>query len=96
MEMIGRNLGPYKIVDIIGRGGMGVVYKAEDVRLNRTVALKVLASHLAERPKYVARFRREAQAAAKLNHPHIITVYDVGLLCTGQKFVTDCSSSRWT
>ena len=77
--MIGQHIGPYNIVDIIGRGGMGVVYKARDIRLNRTVAIKKLASHLTERLKYVARFRREAQAAAKLNHPHIVTVYDIGL-----------------
>ena len=62
------------------------MYKAEDVRLNRTVAVKVLASHLAEQPEYVSRFRREAQAAARVSHPHIITVYDVGLSAQeGQK-----------
>ncbi len=71
-------LGPYEILALIGKGGMGEVYKAKDTRLDRTVAIKVLPEHLAESPERKARFEREAKAISKLNHPHICTLYDVG------------------
>lgn len=69
-------LGPYKIVDLLGQGGMGRVYKAVHQAMNRTVALKVLAPHLMKTEKAQRLFRREVQAAAQLNHPNIVTAYD--------------------
>src|SRR5258705_10176608 len=69
---VGDKLGPYEIVALIGKGGMGEVYRARDPRLNRDVAIKVSAARFSER------FEREAQAIAALNHPHICQVYDVG------------------
>ena len=71
-------LGPYEIISQIGAGGMGEVYKARDTRLDRTVAIKVLPAHLAERPEVRERFEREARTIASLNHPHICTLYDIG------------------
>ena len=73
----GTRVSHYKIISKIGAGGMGEVYLAEDTELNRKVALKFLPSHLCQDDDCRARFKREAQAAAKLNHPNIITVYDV-------------------
>ena len=74
----GTDLGPYKIVESIGAGGMGEVYKANDSRLDRTVAIKVLPSHLSANADLKERFEREARAVSSLNHPHICTLYDVG------------------
>ena len=74
----GTRLGPYEIVAPAGAGGMGEVYKTRDTRLDRTVAIKILPSHLTSREDRRARFEREARAASSLNHPHICTVHDIG------------------
>src|SRR5438046_2082905 len=74
----GVRLGPYEILGPLGAGGMGEVYRARDTRLERTVAVKVLPSHLASAPDLRARFEREARAVSSLNHPHICVLHDVG------------------
>src|SRR5438876_8106104 len=74
----GTQLGPYEILSPLGAGGMGEVYKARDTRLNRTVAVKVLLQHVSNKPELQARFEREAQTIAALNHPHICILHDVG------------------
>ncbi|MCW5776119.1 MAG: serine/threonine protein kinase, partial [Phycisphaeraceae bacterium] len=71
----GKNIGPYPIERELGRGGMGVVYLAKDLRLNRRVAIKVLPDVFAQHPERAARFRREAQLLASLNHPNIAAIY---------------------
>ena len=75
---LGSSLGPYHVISLLGAGGMGEVYRARDPRLDREVAIKIIAPHLSDDPDALARFQREAQAIARLSHPNILAIHDIG------------------
>ena len=77
-SLVGQQIGSYQILSLLGAGGMGVVYKARDTRLKRSVAIKVLPARQVNDPERKRRFIQEARAASALNHPNIITIYDIG------------------
>ena len=73
--MIGQDIGPYRVISLLGAGGMGEVYRARDTKLGRDVAIKVLPEAFASDPDRLSRFEREARMLASLNHPHIASIY---------------------
>ena len=91
----GTPFGRYRLIELLGRGGMGEVWRAHDSTIDRVVALKVLLPHFAEDPTFEQRFRREARAAARLDNPHVVPIYDVGEL-DGRLYVTMRLKRGWS
>src|SRR5215212_10740147 len=87
LDSAGKTFGRYQVQERLGKGGMGEVYKALDTQLNRFVALKILLDKYIEDESCVKRFEQEARAVSGLNHPHILTVYDIGSLGEGGTFI---------
>jgi len=90
----GTKLGPYEIQSLLGNGGMGEVYRAKDMRLDRTVAVKILAAHLSSSPELKQPLEREARAISALNHPHICQLYDIGSQ-SGTDFLVNLRVRPW-
>src|SRR5215469_10960682 len=86
----GAKVGPYEIIAPLGAGGMGEVYRARDTRLERTVAIKILPSHLSSDPGHKQRFEREAKTISSLNHPHICVLHDIGQQDGTDYLVMEC------
>lgn len=78
MEVEGTPFGRYRLIELLGRGGMGEVWRAHDTIIDRTVAIKTLLPHFAQDKTFEQRFRREARSAARLDDPHVVPIYDVG------------------
>jgi serine/threonine protein kinase len=93
-SLVGQTLGDFEILEEVGRGGMGIVYKARQISLDRIVALKTLLSEHYRKPHVLARFQAEAKAAAGLNHPNIVNVYQVGQWAAGHYFVMEFIDGR--
>src|SRR5262245_40708348 len=91
---VGRRIGPYQVISLLGRGGMGEVFLAKDTRLERKVALKVLPAAFTQNPERVRRFEREAKAASALNHPNILTIHEIGDAAGTQSIVSESDSGE--
>lgn len=93
-DLVGRQIGDYKVIKEIGRGGMAVVYGAYQISLNRIVALKIISNTLIEEPEYLERFKREASSAARLSHPNIVSIHDFGQTENIYYYVMDLAKGK--